>query len=399
MRVLYIHQYFTTPGRGGATRSFEFSKRLAARGHKVLMVTGTSLPPEAWQEIPAGVTVVSSNTPYSNSFSGKRRIISFLHFAFKAIRLGWNFQPDVIIATSTPLTVGLPALVLSWRHRAPFVFEVRDLWPEAPIQMGVIRNPIIIRLLRWFEKLIYEKAVHVIALSPGMREGILRAGVPSDKVTVIPNSSDVGLFQPGPVDTEFLLERGLEVRPTIAYAGTLGEANAIDVLGAAAVELKKRKSSLQIVVAGDGKYRQYLDRLIEREGLDNLVLLGKVSKQDVARLYKASMAGLVLFSDVPILQTNSPNKFFDLLAAGRPVITNMRGWIAELVREHDIGYVAEGSDVQGLTNAMLNAATGERFEEMAANARRLAEQEFDRDSLARIFESVLLGATERVRAK
>src|SRR5690606_1586167 len=136
-----------------------------------------------------------------------------------------------------------------------------------------------------------------------------------------------------------------------------------------------------------------------REGLDNLVLLGKVSKQDVARLYKASMAGLVLFSDVPVLQTNSPNKFFDLLAAGRPVITNMRGWIAELVREHDIGYVAEGSDVQGLTNAMLNAATGERFEEMAANARRLAEQQFDRNSLARIFESVLLGATERVRAK
>ena len=150
MRILYIHQYFTTPGLGGGTRSYEFAKRLASWGHDLVVLTGREFTREAFLEIPDGITVMSSNTPYSNAFNGVKRIRSFIEFAFKAVRLGWSRPIDVIIATSTPLTVGLPALVLSWRHRVPFVFEVRDLWPEAPIQMGAIRNPVLISFLRWF---------------------------------------------------------------------------------------------------------------------------------------------------------------------------------------------------------------------------------------------------------
>src|SRR5690606_11598581 len=142
---------------------------------------------------------------------------------------------------------------------------------------------------------------------------------------------------------------------------SLGESNAIDVLGEVVVHLQRAGVNVQIVVAGEGRYRPYLEGLVKEHNLRNLFLLGNVSKFDVVRLYKASMAGLVLFSDVPILQTNSPNKFFDILAAGRPVITNMRGWIAELVRAYDIGYVAEGRDVEGLASAIAKAASGERF--------------------------------------
>lgn len=396
MHILYIHQYFTTPALGGGTRSYEFAVRLARSGHEVTIITGSTLPRDTLRDLPEGITVLTSNTPYHNSFGGARRIRAYLEFALHATRIGWKITPDVIIATSTPLTVGIPALVLSNRHKVPFVFEVRDLWPEAPIQMGAIRNRLLIKVLRAFERKIYCRAAHVIALSPGMRAGVVAAGTPPEKVTMIPNASDLSLFEPGPIDDEFLRERMLPLKPTIAYAGTLGEANAMDVLAEVAVRLHELKVNVQILVAGDGRYFGYLDEIIRRRNLTTMTLLGRLSKPEVVQLYRASKAGLVLFSDIPILQTNSPNKFFDLLAAGRPVITNMRGWIADLVRNHRIGYVAEGRNVDGLVNAILSVTrlTEVEFADMAANARRLAEKEFDRDILAKKFEEVLRNAAQ-----
>lgn len=393
MHILYIHQHFTTPRVGGATRSYEFARRFAAAGHEVTVLAGRPLDAEVIaQELPAGVRVINAATPYENRMSSLERVLSFLRFATRATSSGWRVRPDVIYATSTPLTVALPALVLSRRWRVPFVFEVRDLWPEAPIQMEALRSPALIRLLRAFERYVYRRAAHVVALSPGMMAGVVGTGVATAKVSMIPNAADIALFRPGPLDPAFLRARGLPERPTVAYAGALGAANAVELLGDAAIRLQNRGSDAQIVVAGDGKRSKDLAELVRSHALRNLVLLGRAPKSDVVGLYRAASAGLVLFRDLPVLQTNSPNKFFDLLAAGRPVITNMRGWIRDLVQEERIGFAVAPTDPDGVADAIDAACSGEDFAVMAANARALAEREFARDEIAERIEAVLARA-------
>lgn len=393
MHILYIHQHFTTPGLGGGTRSYEFARRFAAVGHRVTVLAGRPLDPAILaDELPSGVRVINAVTHYENRMGWGERVLSFLRFASRATWHGWNIRPDVIYASSTPLTVALPALVLSRRWRVPFVFEVRDLWPEAPVQIGALRSPALIRVLRRFERHVYRQATHIIALSPGMRAGVLRAGIAPAKVSMIPNAADLRLFDPGPVDASFLRGSGLADRPTVVYAGALGVANAVELLGDAAVRLDRRGSNAQIVVAGDGKQRPYLEERVRSHGLRNLVVLGRRPKSDIVSLYRAAWAGLVLFRDVPVLQTNSPNKFFDLLAAGRPVITNMRGWIAELVDGERIGFTVPPTDSEALADAIEAACEGKAFASMSANARALAEREFDRDVLARRVEAVLARA-------
>lgn len=393
MHILYLHQYYVTPKSGAGTRSFEFSKRFAAAGHKVTVLTGFPLGPiRESGEVPDGVEVISTETEYGNEMAYGARAKQFVHYAQKAVRLGRSIRPDIIFATSTPLTVGWPAMALSRKHGIPFVFEVRDLWPEAPRQMGAIRNPLLLLVLQQFERQIYRRAAHVIALSPGMVEGVRAAGTPAEKISMIPNAADLNLFKPGPLDTGFLARRGLPLKPTISYAGALGAANGIGLLLRAAALLKEQSADLQIVIAGDGARRAEVEDAISRQGLTNLVCLGAISKHEVVALFQASMAGLVLFEDLPILQTNSPNKFFDLLAAGRPVVTNMTGWVAEMSRRHNLGFVLPNNTPAALADAIKDAAANPGKDEMGANARALGEREFDRDKLA----APLLGILERV---
>lgn len=406
MHILYIHQYFTTPEKGGATRSYEFARRLADRGHRVTMVTGNK---RFCLDIPRrqgfarvridGIDVVVLPVDYSNYMERGERIKSFLSFAWRAARVGMCLpRPDLVFATSTPLTVGIPAMFLSARHRVPLVFEVRDLWPEAPIQMGAIRNPLLIWMLRCLERLIYRRSSRIIALSPGMVRGVVERGVDGQKIAMIPNSSDNELFTPGPPDPEFLSRWGLQDRFIIAYAGAMGEANGLDLVAEAAALIKQwGDSSAIFALAGDGKLRPALEEEVRSRGLDNVVFLGNLNKFEVVQLYRGAGAAIVLFKDVPVLHTNSPNKFFDALAAGLPVIANMPGWIENLLQGEEAGISIPPGDPAALAEAVLRLQrTPVRRSIMGQNARHLAETRFDRDYLADLLEKVL---SEQVQVK
>ncbi len=393
MRILYLHQFFVTRKGSGGTRSYEFARHLVRAGHEVVMVTAGSGSPYTVD----GITVRPVRGGYGDyvkatSMAYPQRIASFLRFAVGATATVLREQaPDVVLATSPPLTMAFPAIAAARRHRAPLVFEVRDLWPEAPIQMGALSNPLAQRLARALEHAVYREAAHVVALSPGIREGVIAAGVSTRDVTLIPNASDLDLFSPS-VDPEGLRERlGLDGRFVCSYFGTMGEANDLSqVVEAAAVLAADGDDSVAFVLQGDGKRRPALEAEVRRRGLRNVLLLPAGDKASAARLAAASDACMTIFKDVPILSTNSPNKLFDTFAAGRPAVVNTPGWQRDLVERHEAGVFARPGDPADLAAQVLRLRDNP---EMAAafgrNARRLAEGEFDRHLLGERLRAVL----------
>ena len=390
MRILYLHQFFMTRAGGGGTRSYEFARHLVAAGHEVTMITaGESRDVE-------GIEVVGVGGAYSDYMRATgmgygRRGAAFARFAAGATTAALRaHRPNVVFATSPPLTIAMPAVAAARRHRAPLVFEVRDLWPRAPIEMGALQNGAARRVAEAMERWAYRSAAHVVALSPGMAEGVAAAGVPTDRITVIPNASDLDLFSPG-VDPGDLRERlGVGDAFVASYFGTMGEANDLtQVVEAAALLRERGENGVAFVLQGEGKRRAELEDEVRRRGLDNVILLPGGDKQSAARLAAASNACLTIFKDVPVLATNSPNKLFDTFAAGRPAIVNTDGWQRELV-ERGAGLFARPGDPADLADQVLRLRDDPALaKRLGEGARKLAEKEFDRKLLAERLERLL----------
>jgi glycosyltransferase involved in cell wall biosynthesis len=381
MRILYLHQFFITREGVGGTRSYEFARRFAARGHGVRMVTAGG-----GARTVDGIEVVGVRGGYSDYVSATavsypRRMLAFARFAVAATAAVLRGpRPDVIYATSPPLTMALPGVAASLRWRAPLVFEVRDLWPEAPIQMGALRNPLARRAARALERFVYARSERVIALSPGIRDAVISAGVPAPSAALVPNAADLDLFGAAQGDRE---------RFTVSYFGTMGEANDLS----AVLEAARLVADARFVLMGDGKRRAEL----ERDAPPNVEFPGPArAKEEVAALAAASHACLTLFKDVPVLATNSPNKLFDTFAAGRPAIVNMDGWMRELVEQNEAGLYVRAGDAGDLAEKVTWLRDHpEEAERLGRNARALAEREFGRDELAERALAVLEEAARR----
>ncbi|MCG8403887.1 MAG: glycosyltransferase family 4 protein [Phycisphaerales bacterium] len=363
MHVAYIHQHFQTPQDTGGTRSYEMSKRLLASGHRVSMISGAmegaghrvGLSGAMKQVDVDGIDVFYINEPYENKMSFWQRVACFRRFAKKAQGVVEARKPDLVFATSTPLTVGTPGMKSARNLRVPFVFEVRDLWPELAIAMGIIKNPAMIWYLRRLERRIYSAATHCIALSPGMREGIAQTGYPEKQITVIPNASDLELFRP---DHELARDQwiGDPTRCRFAFTGAHGKANGLDALIDTAAELKRRgERGIQFICVGSGGLKPGLVRRTRDMGLEEDILWhDPVSKADLARMLPTFDVGLMLLKNVPAFyRGTSPNKFFDYIASGLPVLNNYPGWLAGMIEENDFGKVVPPDDPMAFADACV----------------------------------------------
>src|SRR5690606_40193520 len=227
MNILYIHQYFKTPKEPGGTRSYWIAQELIKNGHEVTMITASSIKNKTREEKTIdGIKVIYLQEAYSQDMSISTRLKAFLGFVRKSINEARKHKNiDLVIATSTPLTVGITALYMKWFKKTPYIFEVRDLWPEVPIQMGAFKSPLIVKLTRWFEKTIYKNAEHVIALSPGMQDGVTKY-ISNEKTSMIPNMAKVDEFWIREKNVE--LEQKLGLKPNtfkVIHFGSLGLAN------------------------------------------------------------------------------------------------------------------------------------------------------------------------------
>jgi glycosyltransferase involved in cell wall biosynthesis len=404
--VLYFHQYFATRRRSTGTRSYELARRLVERGHRVTIISRDTRMLEAGREEPPqghllareqvdGIDVLFLNVPYANRYPTPVRLASFSAFTIAAAVAGMlERKPDVVFASSTPLTIGLAGLATARQKRVPFVFEVRDLWPAVPIELGVLRNRPAVWSAEWLERRLYDSAARIVVLSEGAQQDLERRGIPVEKLALIPNAADLDVFRPDLVDEGFRAANGLEGRFVALYAGSMGPAAGLDQLVDAAQAL--RGSKVTIVALGDGGERPRLERRARELGHDNLLFLPPVSKEQLAGILGAADISLTIFAPYPILETNSPNKFFDALAAGKPVIVNLDGWLRRLVEENDAGaWVPAGSGDALAATLRLLAAEPDAVARKGKNARALAEREFSRDlmaeRLARTLEEAVAG--------
>ena len=337
MKVIYIHQYFRTPEEGGAIRSYYLAKGLVDHGIEVELITSHNADREEFRNID-GIKVHYLPVYYDNEQSFPKRVFAFYKFMRLSRKKAHQISnPDVVYATSTPLTIGLSALKIKKDLGIPYYFEVRDLWPEAPFQMGVIKNKYLKRYLKYIEKMVYENADKIIALSPGIKSLILKE-MPNLKVHVIPNMSDVDFFVPETKNPELEQLFQVEDKFVISYFGAIGATNHLEYLLAAANASLKAALPVQFFIIGKGSQLKKLKYLAKHFGLANLRFLDFQNKYNLKRVLNITDAAYVSFAARPILETNSPNKFFDALASGKLIITNTKGWVKDICEENHCGF-------------------------------------------------------------
>ena len=319
-----------------------------------------------------------------------------------ASRRASSVDADVVFATSTPLTIAIPGILTARRRHLPMVFEVRDLWPELPIAIGALKGAVPIFLARRLERVAYHNSARVVALSPGMRDGVVATGYPADQVVVIPNSSDNSLFDVDPdVGRAWAgQDPWIGKRPLVVYIGTFGQINGVDYLARLAAAVKQRDPEVRFLAVGDGKMRRRLEQVARELGELNVNfrVLDPVAKQEVPAILSAATLASSLFVDLEPMWANSANKFFDALAAGVPVMINYGGWQSEILDETGVGFRAPVNDLETAADLLVARVRDEAWLESARTAaRRLANERFDRDLLARELENTLLDV-ERAHA-
>ncbi|MBI4716325.1 MAG: glycosyltransferase family 4 protein [Planctomycetes bacterium] len=408
MHLLYLHQYFATPLGKTGTRSYEFARRWVAAGHRVTVLTSTAQLSVDDLALArgglvkrlnvSGVEVLALSVPYRQTMGFVRRVWAFLWFSalssWKVLRLR---DVDLVYATSTPLTIGIPALVGRWLGGRRYVFEVRDVWPAVPIEMGVLRNPLLIYVCRRLERAIYRNAEAIVTLSPGMTELVRAAAPPGQHIETVPNCCDTDSFRPE-VDGNPVRERhGWSRRFVCLHAGAMGLANGLDLILHAAERLRDDPEFL-FVLLGDGREKPRLRRECESRHLGNVSIMDGVPKADLPAYIAAADVCLATFADYPILRHNSANKFFDYLSAGKPVLVNSAGWQREVLESAGAGLGCEMGDATGFAARLAELkADPPRRAAMGVRARALATERFSRDLLAAQVLQVLEGSVSRRR--
>jgi glycosyltransferase involved in cell wall biosynthesis len=379
------------------------ARRLVALGHEVHMVTTDQNLARAggaplWREtVEAGIKVYWAAVPYDNTMSNLARLRAFLGFAWHAARKAITLDGDVIFATSTPLTIAIPALLTVWRTKRPMVFEVRDLWPAVPIAIGALRNPLLKAAARWLERTAYRNSARVVALAPGMGEEVVATGYPADRVVIIPNGCDLASAADpaGGADLRRQYE-WLGDRPVLLFAGTFGLVNGMRYLVELAAVIYRLDPEIRVVAVGTGREYTRVEELAKERGVlgRNFFLMGQVSRREVAAWLGAADMSVALFTGPSIIWRDAvQNKFFDSLAAGKPVANNFPGWQSKIAAEAGAGLILSATDhgaaaadvVKALRDPLWMAGA-------AAAARDLAQTRFDRDKLgaqlAEVLESV-----------
>ncbi|MBB5688223.1 glycosyltransferase involved in cell wall biosynthesis [Roseomonas alkaliterrae] len=395
LRILYLHQHHSTPAGSTATRSHAFAEALAARGHAVTIAcgryegaeTGLSGPfRRGRREGPAGRhRVVEFDIPCGNAMGLAARSAAFLRYAARAAPLAAGGRFDLVVASSTPLTVALPAFAARALAGTPFLFEIRDPWPELPRAMGGVPGPVLAAMERLADAAC-RRAAAVIALSEGMAETAIARGADPARVHVVPNGCDLHLF--GPHVAPWRPPEAAPWECLALYAGAHGRANGLGaLLDAAAILQARGERRLRILLVGEGAEKPALMARAAREGLANVTFLPAQPRAAVGALHAGAQIVLHLLAGVPAFaEWTSPNKLMDGLAAGRPVVTNQPGRAARIVAEGPCGIAVPPGEPALLAEALARLAAGPALRErLGLAARRQAVAKWDRRLLAERF--------------
>jgi len=325
MKILYIHQYFKIPENGGCIRSYHLAKGLIAAGHEVVMLTAHNHMEYIEEEVD-GIQVKYLPVAYDNSFGFRKRLSSFFKFITASVKLAKKERYGYAYVMTTPLSTAVIALYLKWFRGLPYFFEVGDLWPEVPVKMGILKNPLIKQAAYFLEYLAYKNADRIVGLSPSI-SAYIKERHPDKKIATIPNISDLHFFQPAKK-----LHEGLK----ILYCGTIGVANHLEYLIAVAEASLAKELPIQFTIVGSGARQNAIEGMAKN--LSNVTLVDFVNRAVLKEIIAEHDAFYVSFKDIDVLHTGSPNKYFDGLAAGKLMILNLGGWLKEVTEKHACGF-------------------------------------------------------------
>jgi glycosyltransferase involved in cell wall biosynthesis len=386
MHILIIHQAFASLHEPGGTRHYEFASLLAARGHRVTVIaspvsyiTGnrTAAFSTSEQVMAGQVRILRARVYSAHHRSFGHRVLAFVSFMLSSFWMGLGVKDvDLVWGTSPPITQGLTAWVLARLKRARFLFEVRDLWPQFAIAVGVLKIPLLIALSEWLERFLYRHADRVMVNSPGFIQHVRDRGAGS--VGLVPNGADPTMFDPTASGDEFRIARDLGDKFIVTYAGAHGMSNDLDVVLDAARELQDRPE-VQIVLLGDGKEKANLLARAEELGIQNVSFLPSVPKSEMPAALAGADACLAILKPLDEYKTTYPNKVFDYMAAGRPVVLAIDGVIREVVEAADCGIFTQPGDPSALAGAIrFLAADKSKARQMGMRGRAYLEAHFSR---------------------
>ncbi|RKY03901.1 MAG: hypothetical protein DRP56_10730 [Planctomycetota bacterium] len=406
MNILYICQHFYFPVDNVGARNFEFAKRWVQQGHNVTILTSSArLDKQTLESLSAsgrfikhfevgGVKVAACQVAYRQEMSALRRCLSFALFAIlSAVAALFCKKPDVIYASSTPLTVGLPALMAKWFRRIPYVFEVRDQWPESVIQVGILKNKLLIKMLSGSERCVYKHAAAIIALSEPMAEDVGKVAPPNKPIYSVPNCCDLDVFGPHVDGSSVRKENQWDDKVVFLHAGSMGKINSLDFVLYAAEKLRSY-DSIHFVLIGKGYHKRLLEKQVQDLGLNNVSILPFIPKAKLPEYLAAADVIMPIIGNYPIIEKHaSLNKFFDGLSAGKPMLLNYSGWQRKLVEDHQAGRGGQLCNLdEFVSNVLFFYNNSEGLKEYGENSRKIAEKQFSRDEMAAKALKVVLSA-------
>lgn len=400
MHIIYVYQFYNSPDCYTTAKHYWFIRHFVDQGHKVTLITSDHFLKERitneFDWLPEEVDAIHIPVSYANEMGIVRRGFAFISYMTKAFFSGLKIKkPDLVFGISTPLTTAWTARQIARFKNVPWVFEVKDLWPLVPIEVGAIKNKGAQKLLFRSEKKLYESAAHIISLSPGMTEYIGSVGINADKITTIVNGTDYPLIdRVSNVQLENLRrEHQLENKKIVLYGGKYGRMNGIPAMVEAVRKLAHR-TDVKFVFVGYGYYSELIDELAEQQ--ENVCSIPPKPKHQMFPWFK--LADLSLFSVIgaPSLGTASPSKVFDSLACGTPLVMINKGWATDMVLNERVGFATTPGDAASLAATIEQALSNdEELNAMAKRGKQLAATLFDRRihvrQLEAVFESVYHG--------
>ncbi|NIM95618.1 MAG: glycosyltransferase [Anaerolineales bacterium] len=402
MHILLIHQAFAAITEPGGTRHHEMARYLVEKGHRVTVITGQTSYLTGRETVDQKGTVVEVDDvgveiirTYSSTWlhqSFFRRVISFFSFMLSSFFIGFRVgKVDLVWGTSPPLFQGMTAWLLARLKGAPFLFEVRDLWPYFAVEVGVLQNPVIIRLSEFLEAFLYRRADRIVVNSPGYIGHVSERG--GRKVDLIPNGVDTSMFDPDADGGEYREIFQADDKYVVLYAGAHGISNDLGVVIEAAGKLRSEEGVIFVLV-GDGKEKPNLIELAKSMDIDNVLFQSPVPKQDISQVLAAADLCIAILKPIEAFRVTYPNKVFDYMAAGRPVLLAIDGVIREVVEEAEAGvFVPPGDSSELAERVILLSEDREKGICMGQSGRRYVEKHFDRrdhvDEMVKIFEDTI----------
>jgi glycosyltransferase involved in cell wall biosynthesis len=401
LHILLIHQAFAALDEPGGTRHHELARYFADHGQRVTVITSpvsyltgktrsTKIPWVEEQRDGEHIRILRTYAYPSLHRSFSRRLINFFSFMISSFLVGVKVKDlDLVWGTSPPIFQGLTAWAIARLKRIPFLFEVRDLWPAFAVAVGVLKQPVLIKLSEWLERFLYRHADLVVVNSPGYIDHVKSRG--ARNVALVQNGTDTSMFTPDADGIPFRQAHGLEGKFIALYAGAHGLSNDLGVVLATAKLLESRKD-ICLVLLGDGKDKPALQEQARHQGLENVLFLPPIPKVNMPAALAAADACIAILKPIELYKTTYPNKVFDYMAAGKPVVLAIGGVIRQVIQDADAGIPVTPGDPDAMAEAIRLLADDPNLStQLGKQGRNFVVSHFDRADLAEKFLEIMLG--------